>query len=222
MSLPIHQLTKKELVELSFWRCSHGHNGLSHYPCWLREGKPQEKTCILDIENFGRESAPWSVILCWGIKEYGKDNIKQGYLTKSDLKHKDLDKRLVKECVDELRQYKVIITYCGTRWDIPILRSKALHYGIDFPEYGSARHIDLYYIAKYKLKVGYCSLKNNCEYLHIPGKTNIDPSFWLKAITSANKVAVMDILDHNEKDLIITEKLFDKLRPYTKIVRRSI
>jgi len=218
MPLPVGQLTKQEIVDLANWKCSCGHTGLEHYSCYLREGKIQDKTCILDIETTNLD-APFGLLLCWGIKEYGKDHIVQGVISKKDLASKNLDKRIIKECVDELKKYAVVITYNGTFFDLRWLRAKALHYGLDFPEYGSLKHIDLYFIVRNRLKIGRNSLKNACHYLGISGKTEIEWDDWLYAMTQAK---TDEVKDHNEKDLIITEKLFDKLKPYSKIIRRSI
>ena len=222
MPIPIAQLSKQKIIELAHWRCpEHRHSGIEHYTCWLKYGEPQEKTCIFDIETSNLD-ANFGLLLVWGIKEYGTNNIYQGAISKADLKSKALDKRLIKECVDELGKYAVVITYFGTGFDLPWIRSKALHYGLDFPPYGSLRHIDLFYIVRSRLKLNRGSLDNACNYLGIKGKTRIEWENWLLAMTQANKEAVADILDHNKKDLIITEKLFDVLKPYAKIIRRSI
>lgn len=221
MPIPIAQLSKQKIIELAHWRCSHKHSGLDHYSCWLREGEPQEKTCILDLETSNLD-APFGILLCWGIKEYGIDVIHQKAINKTDLRSKTLDRNLVKECVEELCHYVVVITYSGTFFDLRWLRSKALHYGLNFPPYGALRHIDLYFIVRNRLKIGRNSLDNACNYLGIQGKTRIEWEHWLLAMTQADKKSIEDILDHNKKDLIITEKLFDVLKPYAKIIRRSI
>ena len=219
MPVPIANLSKQKIIELANWKCPHKHSGIEHYTCWLKYGEPQEKTCILDLETSNLD-APFGLLLCWGIKEYGKNNIRQGAITKQDLK--DLDKRLVRECIEELNKYAVVITYNGTWFDLRWLRAKALHYDMDFPPYGALRHIDLYFITRNKLKLGRSTLENACSYLGIEGKTRIQPEHWLRAMTLAEDKAVKDILHHNKMDLIITERLFDKLKPFAKIIRRSI
>ena len=168
---------------------------------------------FLDIETTGL-SLGYSQITVVGIHLVSRYTTRLIQLVGDDI--------TAEKILEALHNTDIIHTYNGSRFDNTILRSKALHYDLDFPEYGSLRHIDLYYIAKYKLRVGYASLENNCNYCNIRGKTKIDPDLWLKAITSANKQAINDILYHNEQDLIITEKLFDKLRPYTKLIRISI
>ena len=221
MPIPIAQLSKQKIVELAHWHCSHKHSGIDHYSCWLREGEPQEKTCILDLETSNLD-APFGILLTWGIKTYGKDEFFINGITKKDLVGDSLDRRLIKECVDKLSEYAVVITYNGTRFDLKWLRAKALHYNLDFPPYGSIRHIDLYFIVKNRLKIGWSSLENACNYLGIAGKTRIDPEPWLSAMTKADTQALEEIIYHNEMDLAITERLFDRLKPYAKIIRRSI
>jgi uncharacterized protein YprB with RNaseH-like and TPR domain len=219
MPIPIAQLSKQKIIEIANWKCPHKHNGIEHYTCWLKYGELQERTCILDLETSNLD-APFGLLLCWGIKEYGTDVIKQGSITKQWTK--DLDRSLVRDCIDELNKYAVVITYNGTFFDLRWLRAKALHYNLDFPPYGALRHIDLYFIVRNRLKIGRNSLENACNYLGIQGKTRIEWEHWLLAVSQADKKSIEDILDHNKKDLIITEKLFDVLKPYAKIIRRSV
>jgi DNA polymerase III epsilon subunit-like protein len=219
--LPLSQLSKQQIVDLANWRCPHRHSGLDHYHCWLAETQKAQRWCVLDLET-SNLNAPFGILLCWGIKEYGKDEIYQGAITKKDLADSYLDRRLVAECVDVLGRFDTVITYYGTGFDIKWLRAKTLHFNLEFPPYGSIRHIDLYYMVKNRLKLGRSSLDNACEYLGISGKTRINWDNWLFAMTQAKPSAVADITEHNKQDLIITEKLYDRLKPYAKLVRRSI
>lgn len=219
--LPISQLTKQQIVDLAGWRCVHRHSGLDHYSCWEAEVAKTKHWCILDIET-SNLNAPFGLLLCWGIKEYGTEEIYQGAITKADLSGDNLDRRLVAECVSVLERFETVITFFGTGFDIKWLRAKALHFNLPFPPYGSIRHIDCYYIVKNRLKLGRSSLDAACRYLGIVGKTETNWENWLLAVTQAKKSAVEDIVEHNKQDLIITERLYDKLAPYAKLTRRSI
>ena len=109
----------------------------------------------------------------------------------------------------------------NTRFDIPYLRTKALHYGLDFPGYGELYHFDLYYTVKSKLNLSRKSLDNACDYLGIEGKTPISKDVWRRA-KYGDTDALNQVLEHNIPDIEILEKLHDKLEFTRKWIRSSI
>jgi len=109
----------------------------------------------------------------------------------------------------------------NTRFDIPFLRSRALYWNIDFPLYGYIKHKDVYYMVKNRLRIHRNRLEDACRLLGIKGKTHLDGTQWVKALTG-DKRALSYVLDHNKKDVIILEKLYHKLKDYVKEVNRSI
>ncbi len=219
--VPVKDLTKAELVNIANFRCEHRHSGLDHYECWLKARGLEQNWCVLDLET-SNLNAPFGILLCWGIKVYGQDEVYQGWINREDLYNTDLDKRVVFECVERLKQYETVITYFGTGFDVRWLRAKALHYNLDFPVYGTIKHLDVYYMVRRLLKLGRSSLESACDYLGIAGKTKIKWDNWLAAMCRADAVALADIADHNKKDLEITERCFDRLRPFVKLTKRSI
>src|SRR4030067_1297463 len=178
---------------------------------------PGYKIGYLDIETQHSFGADYGVLLSWCIKEKDGD-IKSSIITKRELFEEEFDKRLVKECLDELKNYKIIVGYYSEGFDIPFLRTKALHYDFDFPGYGELYHWDLYYTAKYKLKLSKYSLANVCDYLNISGKTPLDRETWNRA-GYGDKRALERVLEHNKADVIITEKLHNKISFTRKWIR---
>jgi len=79
------------------------------------------------------------------------------------------------------RIIKFLVGYYSTRMDLPYMRAKALHYGLEFPGVGELYHWDLYYTVRYKLGLSRNSLANACDWLGIEGKTPIDKSVWRKS-----------------------------------------
>jgi len=222
-------------------RCVHRHHWPDHKACFAngridydfkddrdferKTGLPwwkyyYKKIGYFDIETTADFNADWGTVLTWCIKE--KDGgIESSVITREELLSGVYDKRVVEEFVTALQKYTIIVGYYSDRFDMPFMRSKAMHYGIDFPSYGDLYHWDLYYTVRAKLKLSRRSLDNVCQYLGIPGKTPIDKDIWMKA-RYGDKKALEYVLEHNKGDVIITEKLHNKLEFLRKWLRKSI
>lgn len=213
--------------------CEHSHTIEDHPKCFS-EGKVidrrKDKTLpwynedgmrigYLDIESDGLK-ADFSTMLTWCVKEKG-GSVAFDKVTKKELFDGKSDKRIVESLVYEMRKYKIIIGYFSTGFDIPFVRTKALHYGLDFPSYGELYHWDLYYTVKSKLNLSRKSLDNACDYLGIKGKTPIDKDVWRKA-KYGDPSALEEVLQHNVGDVNITELLHDKISFTRKWIKSSI
>lgn len=180
---------------------------------------PGYRIGYFDIETDNLQ-ADFGTMLSWSIKEKGGDIISSS-VTKDELFDGVFDKRLVKDLIDAIREFRIIIGYNSDVFDIPFVRAKALHYDLDFPEYGDLFTWDLYYTVKSKLRLSRKSLANVCDYLNIPGKTPIDKDVWRRAKYGDPK-ALKEVLDHNFGDVIILEKLHNKLEFSRKWIKKSI
>jgi len=109
----------------------------------------------------------------------------------------------------------------NTGFDLPFIRSRCLYHGIDFPMFGDIKHLDVYYMVKSKLCISRKSLENACRLIGVKGKTHLDGKYWIKALTG-DKKALGYILNHNEKDVEILEKLYNRLIDYVKGTKKSI
>lgn len=220
MLAPVTQLKKQEIIDLSKWKCRHGHTGLEHYGCWIRDGKPNEKIGYLDIEA-SHLDANIGVMLSYYIKTHGEDEY-FGRSVKGKEIVKDLDKHIVKECIGDMLKYDCIITYYGTCFDIPFIRTRALEYRHDFPFFGTLKHIDCYYIAKSKLKMTSKRLVAVEEYLFGKAdKTRVEWRHWIRALQGYDK-SIKYIDEHNRIDVEVLEKVYNVLKVYTKQTKRSV
>ena len=227
-------------VKLEELRCYHRHTIQEHPQCFAKGlikynfkddreferltgikwyNYPPYRIGYLDIETDGLR-ADFGTTLSYAIKEKDGD-IVTNVITKKELFNGVYDKRLVAECIEELKKYAIIVTYNGTRFDVAWLRTKALHYGLDFPGYGELYHFDLYYTAKSKLCLSRKSLANVCDYLGIEGKTDISKEDWRKA-KYGDPVALEEVVRHNIPDVKILEDLHNKLDFVRKWIRTSI
>lgn len=208
-------------------RCVHRHTWPDHKSCflhgrihpkdikklekrnklWYKE--PEIKICYVDIETTGIDGADVELMLSWAIKERG-NKVYCDCITKSELFDGSFDRRIVKSCIEKLREFDIIIGYYSKRFDIPFLRTKAVKYDLDFPTYEEAYHWDLYDTIKRKFNLSRRSLDAATKYFGIAGKTHLDREIWLKA-RYGDKESLKYVLEHNINDTIITEALHDKL-----------
>ena len=75
--------TKAEIVKMSLRKCKHGHTGLSHPSCYLKETGTEEKWGFLDIESSNLK-ANFGIVLTYCIKH--KDGIIKRSVTPKDLR----------------------------------------------------------------------------------------------------------------------------------------
>ena len=171
-----------------------------------------EKTIgYLDIESTGF-SANIDLMLSWCIKPRG-GKVVGAVITREELMSDNQDARIVEQLVDEMNKYDVIMTYYGTRFDIPFIRTRALYHGTQFPMYRQKSHKDLYYVVRSKLKLQRSSLMAATEFFGIAGKTRVRPEYWQKARWGDAK-SLKYIYDHNVADVAILERLHRKIEDY--------
>lgn len=179
---------------------------------------PGYKIGYLDIETDGLK-ADFGTMLTWAIKEKDGDVVTD-VVFKKELFDGLSDRRIVRSILEEIRKYRIIVTYYGTGFDLPFIRTKALRYGLDFPGFGEVYHWDMYYTVRSKLCLSRKSLDNVCDYLGISGKTRIDKNVWRRAKYGDPK-ALKEVLEHNVPDVVILETLHNKLTPFRKWIRTS-
>ena len=160
-------------------------------------------------------------MLTYFIKTKGKDEYRSNKITQEEIRSGELDKRLVKDLIEDLQKYKKIYTYYGSRFDVPFIRTRALSWGYEFIPYGLLLHQDLYFLARNKLCLSHRRLANVCDLLGVDGKTHLDGKLWMLAATG-NKEAIEYIYGHNKGDVEILEKAYNKLKIYASVTRTSI
>jgi uncharacterized protein YprB with RNaseH-like and TPR domain len=207
--------------------CKHRMPYAQHPKCFEREIGENPKIGVFDIETAWGFNADTGFMLCYVIKNLHRKKIDSACLKKSDFMkfmrdNTDIDYRIASKLSNDLKKYNVIITYNGTRFDIPYSRTRLLKNNLDFPKYGFMKHIDLYYVVKYKLKLGRNSLESACRLFGIKGKNHVDFNLWQRASMGDEK-ALEYILDHCKRDVIsCTEPLYDKIIEYARKSNRSV
>jgi DNA polymerase elongation subunit (family B) len=110
----------------------------------------------------------------------------------------------------------------NTGFDIPYIRTRAVIQGIDFPPYGQPYHFDLYYTVRNKFALSRNGLGRAVEVLvQEDSKTHCGYETWARA-KYGDPVALDEILEYNIQDVIVTEKLHNKIASFAAWQRRSI
>ena len=77
--------------------------------------------CDIETSSF---KANVGFMVSWAVKEKG-GKVVYDEVTQKEVIGKQFDLRIVKSLLEELRKYNVIVTYYGTRFDIPFIRTRA-------------------------------------------------------------------------------------------------
>jgi uncharacterized protein YprB with RNaseH-like and TPR domain len=169
-----------------------------------------------DIETSNLK-ADFGIILCYCIKEAGKNKIISRTVTRDELHEAGcLDREVVKQCIADIQKYDRIITHYGKRFDIPFLRSRALFFNLDFPIYGKIFLEDTYFILRHRFCISRNRLETACR--HILGKTrktHLDPRQWIMAL-QGDRQALDYILDHCKADVRDLEDLYNRISDFTR------
>lgn len=233
---------KKEL------RCIHRHTFDEHPSCFYNGLVKTDKLWFieqglkvgyLDIETTNLK-ADIGFMISWCVKERGGE-VFHDIITKDEIFNLEFDKRIVKSLLDTLDNFDILVTYNGTYFDIPFINTRALLYGSDtvtsyktnviakdtkngtkFVEKVMPKffHWDLYFTVKSKLRLRYNSLKVVTQFLGINGKTDIDVSVWQKAQYGDQK-SLREVLFHNKGDVVILERLHNRLIEFNKWAKKG-
>lgn len=175
---------------------------------------------ILDIEAGGFD-AEYEELFCTCIKEVNEHNLKGKVHTVSIIDKKNPgfkkigpnlctidDAWVVKETVKLMDSFDVIITWYGCRYDIPFINTKALILKIPIPIKSFRR--DLCFVARGSYKFSNNRLATVGKALFgKSGKSFLDRHVWKRATRGSIK-DLKYIIDHCDKDVIETEKIYKR------------
>lgn len=180
------------------------------------------KTIFWDIECTDLD-AHWARILTIGLKPQGKKALV--LVNQSILKEgagRSNDRNILVAARDILEEFDLIVSYYGGHWrfDLPMLNTRLLVYGEKplSPKF----HLDLYSVAKKSLRFKRLNLAIIAKFFGIGElKTQIDPNDWVEAAMDGSRKALKEIIRHNKGDVEILDKLFPKLIPFVRGIRRE-
>jgi uncharacterized protein YprB with RNaseH-like and TPR domain len=216
-------MTQKEINDRLTFRCKHRHNGFSHQQCFKRE---EEKIGFLDIEA-SNLNASFGCVYTYCIKELDGPLIKRA-ISLDDLHNGNFDKNLLKKFIEDCLKFDRLVLHYGTdfKFDLPFLRTRAVFWGLDFPEHKFLYASDTHTILKKKFKFHSNRLEAVCDFFNIPAKGHkLNSKIWLDMITGNRKrmrAAIDYILTHNVEDVLSLEALWKKINAYVPLAKTSI
>lgn len=173
---------------------------------------------IFDLE-MSNLNADYGIVLCGVVKPY-KGESKIFRIDKYPLYKKDRadDKALITALRDELERYDVVVGYNSKRFDVPFLNARLLSHGLK--KLPPPKHIDVYWQARFKLKLSSSRLEAVQEFLGLEvKKTRIDGRHWVRAV--AGYRADLDyIVKHCVLDVDVLEEVYCAMLPFIDVVHR--
>jgi uncharacterized protein YprB with RNaseH-like and TPR domain len=162
-----------------------------------------------DLETFDL-SADFGLVMVGCLKTRGDSNI---FTT---VAHGDTDELAgLLAMRDAVESMDYIVTYYGTKFDIPFFNTRLLIHG-ERP-INRIRHIDLYYVVKRVMRMQRNRLSNVEMALFNKGdKTAILPGIWRRALQGSQE-DLDYIVDHCQKDVLILEEAFERLRGFINL-----
>lgn len=198
--------------------CPHGHKFIEHPTCYEKylHGKiPPEKIGFFDIET-SNLNASFGLILSFAVKERGGKVI-SSVITPEELGTPAQDKRITMEAIEAMDKFDRIVGFYSRKFDIPYIRTRAMAHNVRFFEFREKKHTDIYWWARFKMKMHSNKLGVVAPFLGIEAKNHqLEGPIWTRAL-AGHKPSLKYILTHNIEDVHSTEALFERLLPFNQL-----
>lgn len=169
---------------------------------------PKWETNIIEFIEYGQ-------VIGYSAKWYkGKQETKTLIDYKGYKPGKIDDKLIVKDIHKLIDEADVVITQNGVSFDMKYLNTRFMKHNLGPPS--PYKNIDTKIEAKKYLRLPSNKLDDMGEYFEIGRKLEHEGfNLWLKCI-KGDKKAWKLMADYNAQDVLLTEKMYDKLRPFMK------
>lgn len=174
-----------------------------------------------DIETSGL-AATFAGLFCATIKVLGQEPVTYR-IDESPNYHAQPwdDKWLATQIRDELETLQIAIGYNNNMFDTPFLNSRLVKHKerVISP---IVKHVDLYLVARYRMKLHSNRLESLIEHLGTSTrKTPLSPETWRRA-ASGEKESLDEIVKHNVPDVVALEEAFLRLIPFMDVQFRLV
>lgn len=177
------------------------------------------KVGIGDLETSSL-NADGGILLCCCIKPYDcyitgrktKITTLRADSYKTWKTNKTNQKEFIKDVLDALDEYDILVFHNGQWFDKGFMNAKATEYDLE-PIFRYKKLIDPCLISRKHFKLGRNSLAAIIDYLRIPvKKTPIELHTWTKAALESDIKCMDKIVEHCQHDIITLELVYDRLR----------
>lgn len=159
-----------------------------------------------------------SFLLTWSAKWLGEKGVMSGVLTGAEAR-KQNDARIVKQLAKLIREADILIAHNGDRFDVPMFNNRLIQLGL--APIGPKRTIDTLKLAKATFRLAYNKLDYLGEFLGLGRKIKTDFDLWQSCYMGDDK-ALAKMARYNRQDVILLERVFERMRPYVKNLPRMI
>lgn len=172
------------------------------------------RICFVDIETTAFD-AEFGRLLTVAVKPLG-GRAEVYSVTKTDRLDAE-DFSVIEPALARINEFDMIVTFNGYYFDVPFLNARGAYYHLN-PIRADIKHVDLFFVMKRNFKLANKSLEAACRFFGIAGKTTLNPRIWAKAHVW-NKDAMDYIVKHNRADVVILERLYNRIVPYLGQIR---
>ena len=167
---------------------------------------------IFDIETMGFSSVP---IILIGIARVKNDELLiDQYLSRNTRE----ESAMLSAFMEHIKKHETIITFNGTRFDIPFVEDRLSYHKIEETLYNKTHH-DALPLSRYEWKKKLPNCKLGTLEKHILGIERDDdvpsrsvPDFYRTYVHQKNVGPLVPIIGHNRQDLVTLARIFSKLR----------
>lgn len=181
-----------------------------------------KKIAIFDIESTSLKADRGRMLACC-FKEVNRDNMGGKIHTVSVLDPRNTyglfsDRWVVRETVRLANTFDLLVGWNSSRFDFPFINTRATIHGIVPPERNFRR--DLLCNSRGSLSLSSHRLANVGEtLLGESGKSVLKWALWEKAM-QGDKASIKYIVDHCQKDVTETERIYKKFMPMLGKLRK--
>jgi len=175
----------------------------------------------IETSQAGRGAGNFGIIYTWAILDRESGKAEHDYMKSRTRKE---EKRIVGTMIECMREFDRLYTWFGTGHDVPISRSRAEHYGLDFPGYQEVLHTDLYFSLRGKFRLHSNRQDAVAEFLGMePQEHKLRPETWVDALFDDTfKAAIKHIDAHCVEDVFQTRYCHERAEKYLKGNRVTI
>lgn len=168
-------------------------------------------------ENIGQDQIlATSFMLTWSAKWRDEDVVMSDRLTSEEALAQD-DSRIVAELADLIREADVVVAHNGDRFDLPELNRRVML--MDQETLGFVETIDTLKLAKKNFRMSMNRLDFLAEEMGFGRKIKTEFELWRSAYQGDER-ALRDMEEYNRQDVVLLEKIFNKMRPHVRRLKR--
>lgn len=157
-----------------------------------------------------------SFMLCWAAKWNDGSKVMSAKLTPEEVAEAD-DSRIAAALADLVREADLVCAHNGDRFDVPRLNARLLMNGLE--PVPPVESLDTLKLAKKSIGVAHYNLDALARALGLGTKIKTDFDLWLKVL-EGSEVAMQHMTRYCRNDVVLLEKVFERLRPYARGLRR--